>query len=184
MSEVCHNVGVEPTLQPLSGETLRHATANREEGARLDVVADNFWGRKQRAFFDVRVFYPLAPSYRRTPLESCYRAKENEKKRSYDERIREVEGGTFAPLVFSTSGGVGPSADATYKRLATLIAEKRNQSYSTTIRWIRCRLTFALIRSAILCLRGHRSRQGRPDRSDQWRATDLDMIVATAESHI
>ena len=128
--------------------------------------------------------YPLAPSYRRTPLESCYRAKENEKKRSYDERIREVEGGTFAPLVFSTSGGVGPSADATYKRLATLIAEKRNQSYSTTIRWIRCRLTFALIRSAILCLRGHRSRQGRPDRSDQWRATDLDMIVATAESHI
>ena len=184
MSEVCHNVGVEPTLQPLSGETLRHATANREEGARLDVVADNFWGRKQRAFFDVRVFYPLAPSYRRTPLESCYRAKENEKKRSYDERIREVEGGTFAPLIFSTSGGVGPSADATYKRLATLIAEKRNQSYSTTIRWIRCRLTFALIRSAILCLRGHRSRQGRPDRSDQWRATDLDMIVATAESHI
>jgi hypothetical protein len=71
-----------------------------------------------------------------------------------------------------------------YTRLAVLIAEKRNHSYSTTIRWIRCRLTFALIRSAILCLRGHRSRQGRPDRSDQWHATDLDMIVATAQSHI
>ena len=50
MSEVCHNVGVEMTLQPLFGETLRHATANREDGARLDVVADNFWDQKQRAF--------------------------------------------------------------------------------------------------------------------------------------
>ena len=179
LSEVCYNVGIEPTLQSLSGETLRHATANREDGACLDVVADNFWGRKQRAFFDIRVFYPLAPSYRRTPLESCYRAKENEKKRSYDERIREVEGGTFSPLVFSTSGGVGPSAAVMYKRLASLIAEKRDQSYSTTIKWIRCRITFALIRSAILCLRGHQSRQRCPRRSE---ATD--MILASAESHI
>jgi hypothetical protein len=49
--------------------------------------------------------------------------------------------------IFSTSGGVGPLTDGTYTKLAVLIAEKRNHSYSTTIRWIRCRLTFALIRS-------------------------------------
>jgi hypothetical protein len=34
----------------------------------------------------------VEPSYCCTPLESCYRAKENEKKQSYDERIGEVEG--------------------------------------------------------------------------------------------
>ena len=37
LSEVCHDVAVEPVLQPLSGESLRFATANVEDEARLDV---------------------------------------------------------------------------------------------------------------------------------------------------
>ena len=32
----------EPVLQPLTGEQLSHATANREESARLDVRACGF----------------------------------------------------------------------------------------------------------------------------------------------
>ena len=64
MSEVCHAVGTEPCLQPVTEEQLTHRTANREEGARLDIVAQNFWGRdRQSAFFDVRVFNPYAPTY-------------------------------------------------------------------------------------------------------------------------
>lgn len=39
MNEVCHAVGTEPCLQPVNGEQLHHRTANREEGARLDIVA-------------------------------------------------------------------------------------------------------------------------------------------------
>ena len=61
MSEVCHNVGTEPILQPITNECLVHRTANREDGARLDVAADSFWGNdRQCAFFDVRVFNPHA----------------------------------------------------------------------------------------------------------------------------
>ena len=38
-------------------------TANSEDNARLDIKADNFWNRdRQSAFFDIRVFNPLAPS--------------------------------------------------------------------------------------------------------------------------
>ena len=60
MSEVCHNVKIEPGLQPVTGEQFEHRTANREEGARLDIVAQSFWGRdRQSAFFDVRVFKPI-----------------------------------------------------------------------------------------------------------------------------
>ena len=60
-SDVC----TEPHLQPLSGETLTYATANVEDGARLDVSATGFWGgRHQKAFFDVKVFNPNASSYR------------------------------------------------------------------------------------------------------------------------
>ena len=44
LSEVCHSVSVEPHLQPLSGETLRCASANVEDGARLDILANGFWG--------------------------------------------------------------------------------------------------------------------------------------------
>lgn len=33
MSEVRHNVGTEPTLQPITNERLVHHTANREDGA-------------------------------------------------------------------------------------------------------------------------------------------------------
>ena len=37
LSEVCHDVAVEPVLQPLSGESLRFATANVEDEACVDV---------------------------------------------------------------------------------------------------------------------------------------------------
>ena len=79
MTEVCHNVGIEPNLQPLSGERLQQRSANCDDGARLDIVADNFWGDGRRAFFDVRVFYPLAQSYRQISVEACYRSREQER---------------------------------------------------------------------------------------------------------
>ena len=91
--------------------SLRYATANREDGARLDVVARDFWGQnRQRAFFDVRVFNPFVRSYSHLPLSRCYRTHEQEKRRAYDERIREVERACFSPLVFAASGGMGPVA--------------------------------------------------------------------------
>ena len=33
MSEVCHSVGTEPSLQPITGEQFEHRTANREDSA-------------------------------------------------------------------------------------------------------------------------------------------------------
>jgi hypothetical protein len=164
MSEVCHNVGAEPSLQPITNEHLIHRTANKEDGARLDVAADSFWGNdRQRAFFDIRVFNPLAPSYQNTPLAQCYRRNEQEKKRAYDQRVREIEHGSFSPLVFSATGGMGTVATVVYKRLAAMIAEKHTKSYSTTMQWIRCRLSFSLLRSAIMCFRGSRSSRYHPD---------------------
>ena len=44
-----------------------------------------------------------------------------------------------------------------YKRLANSLAEQRNQEYSATANWERSRLSFCLIRSCLLCLRGSRS---------------------------
>ncbi|XP_064404503.1 uncharacterized protein LOC135349822, partial [Halichondria panicea] len=165
MSEVCHNVAIEPHLQPITGEILSGASANTQDGARLDVAADGFWGsRFERAFFNVRVFNPYAPSNRQPQLSTTYHKHENIKKRAYDQRIRDVENSTFTPLILSSTGGLGRSATSTYKRLASLLSTKWDQPYSTTMGWIRCRLSFSLLRSAITCIRGARSSQGHATR--------------------
>ena len=174
LSEVCHDVCIEPHLQPLTGESLSYSTANTEENARLDVRARGVWGlRQQSAFFDVRVFHPNAPSYRGLQLEACYRRHENEKRRAYEQRVREIENGSFTPLVFSTSGGMGKAAKITYKRLASLLSIKREQPYSLVMGWLRCRLSFSLLRSAVMCLRGSRSKKGHVPLSD----THIELVV-------
>ena len=53
LTEVCHNVGIEPPLQPLTGKHLTLRSANKEDGACLDIVADNFWGR-DHVIYDIR----------------------------------------------------------------------------------------------------------------------------------
>ena len=101
----------EPHLQPITGEVPTSATANFQDGARLDVAADGFWGsRFESAFFDVKVFNPYAPSNRRPQPSACYRTHEASKKRAYERRIREVEHASFTPLIFSATGGLGREA--------------------------------------------------------------------------
>jgi len=43
LSEVCCDVGIEHALQPLECEPLHFATANREDGACLNIVSRDFW---------------------------------------------------------------------------------------------------------------------------------------------
>ena len=43
LSGVCHSVGTEPCLQEITEEQLTHRTANEEDGARLDIVAEFVW---------------------------------------------------------------------------------------------------------------------------------------------
>jgi len=52
------------------------------------------------------------------------------------------------------------------ERLAELVSQKCEESYSVVMGWLRCRLSFALLRSAILCIQGSRSSAGRPVTND------------------
>ena len=123
---------------------------NVEDGAHLDVSAESFWGQDKRlAYFDIKVFNPLAATYASSPLAQGYRRTELDKKRKKDERIREVERGTFSPLVFSSSGGMGPTVTVVYKWIATTIPEKRGHPYCHVLYWLRCRLCFLLLCSAV-----------------------------------
>ena len=104
----------------------------------------------------IRVCHPHAHSYKDLTLKQLYKRQENEKKRNYASRIFEVEQGTFTPLVFSTTGGMGEECARYHARLTELLAIKKVETYSTTVSWIRAKVSFALLRGALLCLRGSR----------------------------
>ena len=152
MQETCCNVATEPELQPLSGEVFEHRTAVRADGARLDIRAGGFWAtRHEVAYFDVRVFNPYAASYLQKPLRQVYRMHEQEKQRAAN-RTRHAYAigihlhGRCRPRSY-------PVPEATRKP-----DRKHQMAYSQAMGWLRCRLSFALLRSSILCLRGARAR--------------------------
>ena len=177
LSQVCHNVSTEPHSQPLSGETLKHNTVIREDSARLDIKANGLWGNRfHTTFLDIWVFNPHAPSYRSTTPSSLYQRHEREKRRAYSQRISEIEHASFSPIVFSATGGMGRSATTMYQRLAAMIADKRKQDYNHTLMWIRTRLSFALPRAAIMCLR-----ESRPKRFYQQDHDHVEAILAECQ---
>ena len=157
LREVTSSVEVEPTLQPITGERMNHQSAKMDDNCRLDVKCRGFWSGSQDAFFDVRVFNPLASSHQSASIQAIYKAQEQEKKRAYDQRVREIEHGSFTPLVMSITGGMSSSATIFYSRLAGMISEKRSEAYSKVMNLIRCRIRFSLLRSAITAIRGSRS---------------------------
>ena len=125
------------------------------------MALDGFWGsRHQRVFIDVEVLNPNASSYKVSSLSSLYCQFEKKKQRKYEQRIHEMEMGCFTPLVFSTFGGMSTICNIFFKRLASLLADKRDVSYDVVMSWLHCRVSFSLLRSAIDCLRGAQLSKG------------------------
>ena len=182
VTEVSNNVGIRPVLQKLSGEHLTQKTSISSDDARLDIVAENFWGHnRQKTYFDVRVFNPFCATLSKVPLPQCYRHAELEKTRAYEQHIQEIEFGSFSPLVFSTTGGLGSTATVVFKRLASLIADKQEQPYSKTLFRLCCKVSFSLLRSAIMCLHGSRSSYHRPQHLFD---TSIDLAISDSKVNL
>ena len=127
------------------------------------------------------VCHPNAASYRDLEPQQIYRIHENEKKRLYSERVLDIEHGTFTPLVFTTTGGMGKECLKYHSRLAQLIAIKKGEQYAKTISWIRTRTSFALLRSALVCLRGSRTRRVPCDIKNV--DIDVEVVEGAIQSH-
>ena len=131
-------------------------STNMEDEARLDVAARNFWAYGTKAFLDIRIFNPLAKSYINQTLTAAHTSNEKQKKREYNQRVIDVEHGSFTPLVFSCFGGMSKECSAFYKQLTSMIAEKKDVPFYEVSSFIRTKISFSLLRVAIICLRGHR----------------------------
>jgi len=115
----------------------------------------------ERTFLDVRVLHPNSPSYRGQTTKSLYEQHETEKKRSYNQRIIQVEKATFTPLVFSTTGGMAPECTRFHKKVAQLVSKKTKEEYSHVMSHLRTRLRFTLLKSTLLALRGERGKRNK-----------------------
>ena len=101
---------------------MRSAVTSSE--ARLDIKAGGFWARGVTAFFDVRVTHVNSKCYQSKPTSEVFKEQEEEKKRKYQQRVLDVEMGSFTPLVFGTNGGMGNECQRFVKHLADKIAQK------------------------------------------------------------
>ena len=157
----CRDVATEPVLQDVEGEQLTRGS-NTAQDARLDIHARGFWEPQRSAFFDVGVCHPNAESYRDLEPQQIYRLHANEN----------MAHGTFTPLIFTTTGGMGKECLNYHSRLAELIANKKGEDYAKTISWIRAKTSFALLRSALICFRGTRTTVRK---SWDFRNTDIEI---------
>ena len=148
----------------------------------MDIKAGGFWRRGQNAFFDVRITHVNSESNKNLPVEEIFRRNEAEKKRTYLERIVEVEHVTFTPLVFGTNGGMGQECIMFLKNLAAKIAEKENEQYATVINLLRTKLSFCILRSILLCVRGSRTLWRK--RTNFNEETDFNILTKKADIFI
>ena len=174
LSDVCYDVRTEPTVLPLTGERFHYRSANIAEGARLDISARGVWTSMDKTFFDVRIFHPEAKSNIGEIKQICSNH-EAEKKRTYNDRVLQVEKSSFTPLVFSTTGVMGTEAERFNKRLASLMSQKRCISYSEAIGYIRTKLRFCLLRCTLAAIRGFRGQKITEDD----RESDVNLIQTT-----
>ena len=124
MNEVCHDVEIEPKLQPLQGESFVNNSTTTEDEARLDIKANGLRGsRVSRAFIDVKIFNAHAKTSRKLHKDA-YKYQETLKNSKYQQRILNVEQSSFCPLIFGCTGGAAPTATRTMQRLAEELSEK------------------------------------------------------------
>ena len=89
----------------------------------MDIKAGGFWAKGVTAFFDVRVTHVNSKCYQSKPTSEVFKEQE-EKKRKYQQRVLDVEMGSFTPLVFGTNGGMGNEC----QRFLNVKASRRQDS--------------------------------------------------------
>ena len=136
----------------LEGEIITDLTS---VNARPDVRARGFWREGQNAFFNVRITKTNSESPRHLTSEKIFTKHEREKKRQYNNRIMNVEHGTFTALVFSVNGGMAKECLKFHKFVAEKIANKSGSRYVLSI--TKYKLSFLILRASVICVRGSRS---------------------------
>ena len=88
-----------------------------------------------------------------------------------------VEYGTFTHLVSFLIVGEGPETSMFHKHITQKITNKTDEEYEKVQTSIRCKLSFLILRSILLCIRGTRSIS-----RDSVVLGDVSLMCSTADS--
>ena len=91
----------------------------------------------------------------------AYKYHESIKENKYEQRKNEVGKAIFCPLVFTGTGGASPAASKALKQLSSTLSARKEDSYADIILYPRTKISFALLRSSTLCIRGSRTLRQR-----------------------
>ena len=143
LRKICKDVQIEPNLLTVNGQTLNPG-ANIKEGARADISAVGLWQRLEKAFIDIQVFNPNAKTnIEMGEINKMHSNQEDKKKKDYNQRVIQVEKGTFSPAIFSCNGGASKETNKLLKLIAGKLAEKLGEEYSVTISFLRRKISYA-----------------------------------------
>ena len=143
--------------QTVKEPVVREAGSDPSHEALIgDISARGVWNPQSMAVFDIHVIDSDAPSYLSRTPDAVLLSAEREKLK-YNEAC-ELKHASFTPLCITINGLLGNEMKHFLSQLADKLATKWDQKYNTTLRWIRAKLSFALIRTTNLCIRGSRSK--------------------------
>ena len=108
------------------------------------------------AFFDVCVTHVNSRTNQGKQTATIFKEQENEQKKSYNQRVMDVEIGTFTSLVVGKNERMGADCQNFLRALAEKISLQRNESYANVISWLRTQHSFAILRTTHKCIRGLR----------------------------
>ena len=77
--------------------------------------------------------------------------------------------------MFTPYGGTGREAERFMTERAQKLAEQKNMTYNTIIHWLRSKLSFNLLKFAVMCLRG--SRRSKSDLNMDLNGAEILKVV-------
>ena len=135
---MCKDVEIKPPLQPVTEERRAASTLIGYE-TRPGVRARGFWRNGHDAYFDIRVTNADAESQRLVDIKKVLSKHEKEKKPNSNNRIMNIQQGTFTQLIYNIHGRMGPECAAFHKNIAEY---KIGGNYEKVQTFIRCKLSF------------------------------------------
>ena len=138
-----------------SEPVVREQGAGEDSGLVCDLGVRGVWNPQKDVLLDFKVVNTDSASYANRPvpsvLESAAATKRTKHKQACAERRAD-----FTPFVCSTDGAIHREGLHFLRRLSSRLAAKWDMPYSQAMNFVRTRMSLAILRASVHCLRGAR----------------------------
>ena len=119
----------------------------------VDLCVIGVWIPQSEVLFDIHVADTDAQSYWSQAPLAVLSSAECDKKKKYSQACQDRRS-TSTPLCVSVNGMMGQEATAFLQWITDLLPAKWEMDYGLVMGWICTRLSFAILRATLLCIRG------------------------------